>query len=306
VLAHPEVPRRLDETTLALFYAVEAPAAGATFFSDVRELLPAHPDRGTGALRAACLLEPAGRPGASTRLGPRVRRCLPRTAAGCGALPDALDQAGGRADERRARLDLRRVPGCRGDGPRFAMRAPASVLLGVRRARRLRRTLLHGRGGRALRPRGAPHRGRYAMAVAGRARLAARSGRPTLASTGFSWRISAGDQGDRNRCASHGNFGDHLYSGAERWLSSCCAKAGPWLGSAAYCCVSRGVECAVSGRTRSPPPGITPLQPFRGQRRPGGMPAMQSPGSRPRRWTAFQGPSHATRMALARLDGASG
>ncbi|MGD1149295.1 MAG: asparagine synthase-related protein [Thermoanaerobaculaceae bacterium] len=42
VLAQPEVPHRLDETTLARFYAVEAPAAGATFFSEVRELPPGH------------------------------------------------------------------------------------------------------------------------------------------------------------------------------------------------------------------------------------------------------------------------
>jgi asparagine synthase (glutamine-hydrolysing) len=42
VLAHGGVPRRLDETTLALFLAVEAPARGATFFSDVHEVPPGH------------------------------------------------------------------------------------------------------------------------------------------------------------------------------------------------------------------------------------------------------------------------
>lgn len=42
VLAHPGVPRRLDVSTLARLYAVEAPAAGATLFADVRELPPGH------------------------------------------------------------------------------------------------------------------------------------------------------------------------------------------------------------------------------------------------------------------------
>ncbi len=42
VLAHRDVPRRLDETTLARLYAVEAPAAGATLFADVHEVPPGH------------------------------------------------------------------------------------------------------------------------------------------------------------------------------------------------------------------------------------------------------------------------
>jgi len=42
VLAHPEVPSRLDETTLARLYAVEAPVEGATLFADVREVPPGH------------------------------------------------------------------------------------------------------------------------------------------------------------------------------------------------------------------------------------------------------------------------
>jgi asparagine synthase (glutamine-hydrolysing) len=40
LLAHPEVSDRLDEETLARFYAVAAAAPGSTFFADVRELLP--------------------------------------------------------------------------------------------------------------------------------------------------------------------------------------------------------------------------------------------------------------------------
>lgn len=42
LLAMPGVSDRLDETTLARFYATAAPLPGATFFSDVRELLPGH------------------------------------------------------------------------------------------------------------------------------------------------------------------------------------------------------------------------------------------------------------------------
>ncbi|MGC9334111.1 MAG: asparagine synthase-related protein [Anaerolineae bacterium] len=42
ILAHPAVSERLDETTLALHFAVRVPEDGATFLADVRELLPAH------------------------------------------------------------------------------------------------------------------------------------------------------------------------------------------------------------------------------------------------------------------------
>ena len=42
VLAHPAVSDELDETTLALYFAVTTPEDGATFFRDVQELLPAH------------------------------------------------------------------------------------------------------------------------------------------------------------------------------------------------------------------------------------------------------------------------
>lgn len=42
VLAHPDVPATLNETTLAHFFATQWPADGATFFEHVRELLPAH------------------------------------------------------------------------------------------------------------------------------------------------------------------------------------------------------------------------------------------------------------------------
>jgi asparagine synthase (glutamine-hydrolysing) len=42
VLAHPAVSGRLNETTVALYFAVESPADGATFFRDIRELVPAH------------------------------------------------------------------------------------------------------------------------------------------------------------------------------------------------------------------------------------------------------------------------
>ncbi len=42
LLEDPAVSARLDETTLSHFFAAEAPAAGATFFADVRELPPGH------------------------------------------------------------------------------------------------------------------------------------------------------------------------------------------------------------------------------------------------------------------------
>jgi len=42
VAAHPTVSDRLDETTLAHFFALRLPASGATFFAEVQELLPAH------------------------------------------------------------------------------------------------------------------------------------------------------------------------------------------------------------------------------------------------------------------------
>jgi asparagine synthase (glutamine-hydrolysing) len=42
LLAHPAVSEELDETTLALYFAVRPPTNGRTFFTDVRELLPAH------------------------------------------------------------------------------------------------------------------------------------------------------------------------------------------------------------------------------------------------------------------------
>lgn len=41
VLAHPAVSDELDEATLALYFAVTTPEDGATFFRDIRELLPA-------------------------------------------------------------------------------------------------------------------------------------------------------------------------------------------------------------------------------------------------------------------------
>jgi len=169
----------------------------------------------------------------------------------------------------------------------------------------LRRTLLHGRGGRALRPRGAPHRGDTLWPLRDAPAWPQRSGPPPPLGI---YRLLLENlcreiKGDRNRCASHGELRRSTSTLAPSdGSSSCCAKAGPWLGSAAYCCVSRGVEW----RGLRSDPGLRRLasrllQPFRGQRRPAGCPPMQSPGSRPRRWTAFQGPSHATRMALARL-----
>jgi asparagine synthase (glutamine-hydrolysing) len=42
VLAHPSVSSRLEEAVIAQFYAMQVPTDGRTFFSDVRELLPAH------------------------------------------------------------------------------------------------------------------------------------------------------------------------------------------------------------------------------------------------------------------------
>jgi asparagine synthase (glutamine-hydrolysing) len=42
VLAHPATSRRLDETTLVAFLAVQGPQPGATFFADVLELPPGH------------------------------------------------------------------------------------------------------------------------------------------------------------------------------------------------------------------------------------------------------------------------
>ncbi len=42
VLRHPAVSSRLDEVSVARFFAVEAPLPGATFFADVRELPPGH------------------------------------------------------------------------------------------------------------------------------------------------------------------------------------------------------------------------------------------------------------------------
>lgn len=42
VLSHPSVSARLDETSIAQFYAMQVPADGRTLFADVRELLPAH------------------------------------------------------------------------------------------------------------------------------------------------------------------------------------------------------------------------------------------------------------------------
>ncbi len=40
VLAHPSVSRAVDEATLARFFAVEGPAQGRTFFAEVREIPP--------------------------------------------------------------------------------------------------------------------------------------------------------------------------------------------------------------------------------------------------------------------------
>ena len=42
LLLHPQVSSRPDESTLARFCALRAPAPGASFFADVRELPPAH------------------------------------------------------------------------------------------------------------------------------------------------------------------------------------------------------------------------------------------------------------------------
>lgn len=42
VLAHPAVSRRLDETRVAVYFSLQEPGDGATFFADVHELLPAH------------------------------------------------------------------------------------------------------------------------------------------------------------------------------------------------------------------------------------------------------------------------
>ena len=42
LLGHPSVSSRLDEATVARFYALRAPAHGASFFADLRELPPAH------------------------------------------------------------------------------------------------------------------------------------------------------------------------------------------------------------------------------------------------------------------------
>ncbi len=42
LLGHPSVSSRLDEATVARFYALRAPAHGASFFADVHELPPAH------------------------------------------------------------------------------------------------------------------------------------------------------------------------------------------------------------------------------------------------------------------------
>ncbi len=42
ILDHPSVSSRLDEVTLAKFFAVDAPASGSTFFAEIRELPPGH------------------------------------------------------------------------------------------------------------------------------------------------------------------------------------------------------------------------------------------------------------------------
>lgn len=42
LLTHPALSKKLDEARLARYFAVEGPAAGTTFYSDVRELEPAH------------------------------------------------------------------------------------------------------------------------------------------------------------------------------------------------------------------------------------------------------------------------
>lgn len=42
VLRHPAVPREVDDTALAHFFAVQAPPPGVTFFSSVREVPPGH------------------------------------------------------------------------------------------------------------------------------------------------------------------------------------------------------------------------------------------------------------------------
>jgi asparagine synthase (glutamine-hydrolysing) len=41
LLAHPEVRRRLDEATMAQFFAVAVPRDGSTFFAEITELVPA-------------------------------------------------------------------------------------------------------------------------------------------------------------------------------------------------------------------------------------------------------------------------
>ena len=276
VLAHPEVPRRLDETTLALFYAVEAPAAGATFFSDVRELLPGHTltvGQERSELRAFWSPPdgPALRLGSDREYADAFRgllrdavRCRMRSIRPAGVLMsgglDSTSVACLAAEEmaRASQCEPLRVFSWVFDelavcDERFFMDAVVERY-GLEAHRIVGDTLWPLRDAPAWpHDPGRPHLGIYRLLLENLCREIKATGTDVLLT---------------------GNFGDHLYSGAERWLLELLREGRPMagVGSLLLCLTRRGVRGLRSD------PGLRRLasrllQPFRGQRRPGGMPA---------------------------------
>jgi len=196
-------------------------------------------------------------------------------AAGCGALPDALDQAGGRAmsagstrPPSRAWLQrrwpaLRNAspcecsPGCSTSSPSATN---ASSWTRWSSATASRRTGIVGDTIWPLRDApawphdpGRPHLGIYRLLLENLCREIRPTG--TMCFHGETSAITS------TLAPSDGS-------------SSCCAEGSPWLGVGSLLLLShaeRGVRGLRSG-TRSPPPASRLLQPFRGQRRPAGCP----------------------------------